>query len=178
MTHERTLVFYGAVSVDGYIARENHSLDWLFGTEGEEEIGFDAFYETIDTVVMGKKTYDQILVHDPETIPYESKECYVFSRNTTGSAGHVKFINNDIVAFMKGLKQRKGKKIWVVGGGEVLQPMMEEKLVDEFIIQITPTILGRGIPLFLPCDVENELKLVDVHRHKQFAEVHYVLKPN
>jgi dihydrofolate reductase len=171
MSKQSKLVFYGAISLDGYLARENHSLDWLFGTEGEEETGYQEFYESIDTILMGRSTYDQIAILSPEKFPYEGKPCYVFSRTMKESNEHVTFINEDITGFTQTLKEQKGKRIWVVGGGEVLQHLLN--LVDEFIIQIAPTIIGRGIPLFVPGDQENKLTLVDVRRYKQFAELHY-----
>lgn len=176
MSIQRKLVFYGAISVDGYIARENHSLDWLIGTEGEEEIGYSEFYETVDTILMGRKTYDQILIYAPDKFPYEGKPCYVFSLSTTGSNDSVDFINDDIVAFTKSLKDQIGERIWIVGGGEVLKPLLEAKLVDEFIVQIAPTIIGSGIPLFIPSDEETALRLVDVKRFRQMTELHYELK--
>lgn len=169
------IVFYGAISLDGYLARENHSLDWLFGTEGGEDSGYQEFYESVDTILMGRSTYDQIGILSPDKFPYEGKPCYVFSRTMTGSNEHVTFINDDIVGFIQSLKEQEGKRIWMVGGGEILQPLLQAKLVDEFFIQITPTIIGRGIPLFVPGDHENQLKLVDVRRFGQFAELHYEL---
>jgi dihydrofolate reductase len=174
MSKQSKLVFYGAISLDGYLARENHSLDWLFGTEGEEETGYQDFYDSVDTILMGRSTYDQIAILSPEKFPYEGKVCYVFSRTMTGQDEHVTFINEDITDFTQSLKEQEGKRIWVVGGGEVLKPLL--KLVDEFIIQIAPTIIGKGIPLFVPGDQENKLTLVDVRRYKQFAELHYEAK--
>jgi dihydrofolate reductase len=174
MSKQSKLIFYGAISLDGYLARENHSLDWLFGTEGEEETGYQDFYDSVDTILMGRSTYDQIAILSPEKFPYEVKACYVFSRTMTGSNEHVTFINEDIAGFTQSLKEQEGKRIWVVGGGEVLKPLL--KLVDEFIIQIAPTIIGKGIPLFVPGDQENKLMLVDVRRYKQFAELHYEAK--
>ncbi|MEH7180590.1 dihydrofolate reductase family protein [Neobacillus vireti] len=170
----RKLVFYGAISLDGYLARDNHSLDWLIGTEGEDETGYDDFYKNVDTILMGRSTYDQINILSPAKFPYEGKECYVFSRTVTGSTENVTFINEDIVGFTQSLKEQEGNSIWIVGGGEVLKPLLQAKLVDEFIIQIAPSILGRGIPMFTPGDHENRLKLVDVRRYKQFAEMHYI----
>lgn len=174
MSKQSKLVFYGAISLDGYLARENHSLDWLFGTEGEAETGYDEFYDSVDTILMGRSTYDQIAILSPEKFPYEGKPCYVFSRTMTGSNEQVTFINEDIAGFTQSLKEQEGKRIWIVGGGEVLQHLL--KLVDEFIIQIAPTIIGRGIPLFVPGDQESKLTLVDVRRYKQFAELHYEVK--
>ncbi|MGP4107918.1 dihydrofolate reductase family protein [Virgibacillus sp. L01] len=171
------LVFYGAISVDGYLAREDHSLDWLLGTEGEEDIGYSDFFSTIDIVIMGRKTYEQIMFNVPDNgFPYKGRECYVFSRSLTGSDDNVEYVNGDIVNFTKSLKEKSGKRIWIVGGGEVLYPLLRERLVDEFFIQIAPTIIGRGIPLFLPSERENKLKLLGVTHCKQFAELHYELK--
>ncbi|MBY8911469.1 dihydrofolate reductase family protein [Bacillus sp. YC2] len=176
MDGQRNLVFYGAVSADGYLARENHSLDWLIGTEGEEDTDYADFYETVDTIIMGRKTYEEILTLLPEEFPYKGKECFVFSRTSTGSNEYVQFIHEDPADFIKALKRQEGKRIWIVGGGELLHPVLEEKLVDEFIIQIAPVLLGRGIPLFKPRDRETRLKLTDVRRYKQFAELHYEVK--
>lgn len=176
MSNQRKVIFYGAISVDGYIARENHALDWLMGNEGEEDTGYSDFYETVDTILMGRTTYEQLLILSPEEFPYKGKLCYVFSRTLSGSNEFVNFINKDIVNFTKSLKEQEGKRIWIVGGGEVLYPLLQEKLVDEFIIQIAPSIIGRGIPLFLPGEQENKLTLVDVRRYKQFAELHYETK--
>ncbi|MEH7275889.1 dihydrofolate reductase family protein [Neobacillus vireti] len=170
----KKLVFYGAISLDGYLARENHSLDWLIGTEGEDETGYDDFYTSVDTILMGRSTYDQINILSPEKFPYEGKECYVFSRKLTGSTENVTFINDEIAGFTQSLKEQEGDRIWIVGGGEVLKPLLQAKLVDEFIIQIAPSILGRGIPMFTPGNHENRLRLVDVRRYKQFAEMHYI----
>ncbi|MFB5087707.1 dihydrofolate reductase family protein [Psychrobacillus sp. PGGUH221] len=168
-----TVLFYGAISLDGYLARENHSLDWLIGTEGEEETGFSEFYETVDTILMGRNTYEQILILSPEEFPYKNKKCYIFSSTLTGSNKYVEFINEDIIGFTKSLKEQEGKRIWLVGGGEVLQPLLKANIIDEFIIQIAPSIIGRGIPLFVQGNYEKDLTLVDVRRYKQFAELHY-----
>lgn len=177
---ESKLIFYGAITVDGYLARHDHSLDWLYGIEGEEDIGFDDFLATIDIVLMGKKTYEQILINlkDGEAFPYRDRERYVFSRSMKNSDPSVTFINEDIVTFTKLLKQNSGKRIWIVGGGEVLSPLLQEKLVDEFIIQIAPSIIGNGIPLFLPSELENKLRLLNVKHCKQFVELHYELNTN
>lgn len=172
----RKLVFYGAISLDGYIARKDHSLDWLIGTEGEESTGYHDFYDTVDTILMGRKTFEQIQVLSPNEFPYEGKSCYVFSRTKTGSTEHVHFINEELASFTDSLKNQDGKKIWIVGGGEVLQPLLKEKLVDEFILQVAPAILGSGIPLFPPGEIESKLTLLNVKRYKQFAELHYTLQ--
>ena len=176
MSKQSRVLFYGAMSVDGYLAREDHSLDWLIGTEGEEDAGINEFINTIDTVLMGRKTYEQIQILSPDEFPYSDKKCYVFSSTLTGPNDFVEFVNEDVTSFIQALKSEEGKRIWVVGGGEILKPLLEAKLVDEFFIQIAPSIIGSGIPLFVPGNHENELKLLDVRRYKQLAEMHYELK--
>ena len=74
----------------------------------------------------------------PEEFPYKGKECYVFSRTLTGCTEHVRFIHEEPADFIKALKRQEGKRIWIVGGSDLLHPVLEEKLVDEFIIQIAP----------------------------------------
>lgn len=128
MSNQSKLVFYGAISLDGYLARENHELDWLFGTEGEEETGYQEFYESVDIILMGRNTYDQISILSPDKFPYEGKPCYVFSRTLTGSIEHVTFINEDIVGFTQSLKEQEGKRIWIVGGEMCCSTFFRQKL--------------------------------------------------
>ena len=172
----RNAVFYGAITADGYLARENHSLDWLIGTEGEEESSYPAFSETIDTEIMGRETYEQVLILSPEGFPDDGKKRYVFSRTRTGQDGRVEFVNEDIVHFVRRLKSEPGKNIWVIGGGQILRPLLEAELIDELIIQLAPALIGRGIPLFLPGDYDSRLELTGVGRFGQFAEVRYTVK--
>ena len=73
-------------------------------------------------------------------------------------------------------RRNSGHNIWIVGGGEVLHPLIQARLVDEFIIQIAPSIIGRGIPLFIAGDADLRLKLLDVRRYQQLAELHFEVK--
>ena len=69
LSQQRKLLFYGAMSIDGYLAREDHRLDWLIGTEGEEETSYDTFYASVDTLIMGRNTYEQVLQLSPDEFP-------------------------------------------------------------------------------------------------------------
>jgi len=71
---------YFATSLDGYIATEDESLEWLFNVEGEGDNGYSEFYETVDTILMGNKTYEWIIRHETGEFPYKNKDCYVFTR--------------------------------------------------------------------------------------------------
>jgi len=79
--------------------------------------------------------------------PYQTKACYVFSRSHLANTNHVKFVNEDIATFTDNLKKEEGKNIWIVGGGDLLHTFLKEKLVDELIVTVAPTIIGEGIPL-------------------------------
>lgn len=172
----RKLVLYTAVSLDGYIARKNDSLDWLYASETKgDDNGFQDFYNAIETILMGRKTYDQAILHEPDGNPFKGKECYVFSRSISGTEDNVKFVNDDIIEFTRKLKEPSGGRIWLVGGGEVLGPLLEAKLVDELIIQVAPVILGEGIPLFTQGNHGMRLLLTDIKQYNQFAELRYVL---
>lgn len=176
MNEKRNLVLYIATSLDGYIASEDESLEWLFNVEGEGDNGYSEFYETVDTVLMGNKTYDWIIRHETRGFPYKNKECYVFTRSSIEDTEDVKFINDNVVSVTNKLRNQEGRNIWIVGGGELLQCFMKEKLVDEIILTVAPTIIGKGIPLFKIGDYQLELTLIGTRNFNQFVELHYSVK--
>ncbi|WP_277587040.1 dihydrofolate reductase family protein [Psychrobacillus antarcticus] len=173
MINHRKLVLFIATSLDGYIATEDDSLEWLFKVDGEGDNGYSDFYETVDTVIMGRRTYDWLLEQELESFPYEGKECYVFSRTVNQDNENVKFFSGDVVDFTNLLKNKEGKNIWVMGGGDLIHSFIKEKLVDELIITVSPVIIGKGIPLFQEVEFETELTLKSVQRFNQFAGLHY-----
>lgn len=176
LSQKRKLLFYGAMSIDGYLAREDHRLDWLIGTEGEEDTNYDDFYASVDTLIMGRNTYEQVLQLSPDEFPYEGKTCYIMSRTLQDSLKGTHIIREDILSFVKKLKDVPGQHIWIVGGGELLQSFIKAGLVDELYLQIAPVMIGRGIPLFSPADMESRFSLKEVRQYKQIAEMHFVLK--
>ncbi|MHB1957199.1 MAG: dihydrofolate reductase family protein [Sulfobacillus sp.] len=173
MQSTRKLVLYIAQSLDGYIAREDESLDWLLKYENHGDNGYAAFYETVGTLLLGRRTYEWILRNVPSEFPYPGKECYVFSRSLSGRTDRVTFVNQDIARFTAALKTQPGQDIWIVGGAEVLSPLLRDNLVDELIIHIAPTIIGGGIPLFKAGMRETSLDLVKVTQYHQFVELRY-----
>ncbi|MGN6714286.1 dihydrofolate reductase family protein [Anaerocolumna jejuensis] len=169
----RKVVLFIAMSLDGYIATKEDSLEWLFQTEGEGDNGYSEFYETVDTIILGRRTYDWILDMEGDNFPYKGRQCFVFSGSRQGEDKNVRFFHGDITDFITKLKQEEGKDIWVVGGGELLQHFISNRLVDEWIITIAPTVLGDGIPLFKKNDFETRLRLKGVRRFNQFTELRY-----
>jgi len=173
---QRKLVLYIAASLDGYIATEEHSLDWLFAVEGEGDNGYSVFFESVDTILIGRITYDWIMEHEKGNFPYKGKECYVFTRTMKDDNEHVKFISEDVIQFSKDLKDKSGKSIWLVGGGDLLSTFIKEKLVDEIIVTIAPVLLGKGIPLFKDNGFQTLLSLTSINRFHQFVELRYDVK--
>ncbi len=151
---ERRLILYIATSLDGYIAGEKGKIDWLFS---DQDYGYKEFYASVDTVIMGRKTYD--VACSFEEVPYQRKECVVFSKKKTiNVADHVKVITTNIHSFVRQLKNKKGKNIWLVGGSEIVHELIE--LIDDYLIFVHPIILGKGIPLFKKNNKRIQLKCV------------------
>lgn len=175
---ERKIVCYIAESLDGYIATEDDSLDWLFKVEGEGDAGYADFMETIDTVVMGRRTYDWVMEMEKGEYPYVGIKSYIYSRSVPAGKpfGDVEFIDTEIPIFADKLKSTPGKNIWVIGGSELLAAFMEAGLIDEFVISIAPVVIGSGIPLFKKSGLMTEYKLKDVKRYGEFAQLHYISK--
>ena len=152
----RRVVLYVANSLDGYIAREDGSVDWLFDPYAH---GYEFFYEDVDTVIMGRKTYDQALSF--EEAPYSSKRAIVFSRSAKPSpyAG-LEFTAESPQDVVRRLKEEDGGMIWLVGGREISELLIANELVDELIVSIHPKILISGIPLVASKQCAVDLKLV------------------
>ena len=167
----RKLILYIAVSLDGFIAGEGGSLDWLDKVEGQGDNGYETFYTKVDTLLMGRKTYDWIMAH--AEFPYSGKECYVFSHEPRENTSDVTFVSENAVSFASHLKEQPGKEIWLVGGGGLLKPLLEAGLVDEMILTIAPVVLGKGIPLFHEMERETDFVLMDIERYGQFAQLYY-----
>jgi dihydrofolate reductase len=140
----RPVILFIATSLDGYIARTDGGIDWLFT---DQDYGYREFFSCVDTVVMGRKTYD--LSRSFEEYPYAGRAGYVFSRSRSGQRDeHVQFIAAEPAQFVADLRSRPGKHIWLVGGSELVGDFIRQDLIDEYVISIHPLILGSGIPLF------------------------------
>jgi dihydrofolate reductase len=139
----RKIVLFISSSLDGYIARINGDIDWLFT---DQNYGYTKFLESIDTVLMGRKTYEQILTFGE--YPYQEKKSYVFTKNLDfQTTTDVEFVA-DLENFVNHLRLLDGKNIWLVGGAMLIRDFLNKKLVNEVIISVHPIILGEGIPLF------------------------------
>jgi len=160
----RKVTFGVANSLDNFIARKDHAVDWLLW--GEEVAAFTKeFWKTVDTVVMGRKTYEVAVKLG--TTSYPRVRNYVFSRSmTTSPDKKVEIISRDAAEFVRDLKAQPGKGICVMGGGELAKSLFDAGLIDEVGFNIHPVLLGAGIPLFLEMRRQIDLELLECRAFK------------
>ena len=179
MARKRKIILYIATSTDGFIARPDGSVDWLDRPRPKGNYGMGAFYRSIDTCVLGRKTYE-LSVSFGMRDGYAGKKNYVFSRTLKKAASPKGIIVNEGVAgFAERLHAEKGKHIWLVGGSELVAAFLDSEQVDEFIIHVIPTMIGEGIPLVAPRHRNLPLKLL---ASKTFPDgvvgLHYAVRKN
>lgn len=155
----RKLISFVAMSLDGYIAKPDGDISFLSKVEKEgQDYGYSAFLGTIDTIIVGRKTYDKIL-----SIGFDypsDKEIIIVTRNIKPDKDNLKYYSGSPATLVDELKSKKGKNIFCDGGSEVLNELISENQIDEFYISIIPVILGDGIPLFRKGLPPADLKLV------------------
>ena len=158
----RRLRYQVASSLDGFIAAEDGSYDWI---PMDPDIDFPALFEQFDTLVMGRKTYETMQAYEggiDENGVY-GKRTIVFSRTMT-DPGHpkVEVVAKDAAAVVQRLKNESGRDIWLFGGGNLFRQFLDAGLVDSVEIAVVPVLLGSGIPL-LPAGARKALMLTS-HR--------------
>ncbi|MFB2769310.1 dihydrofolate reductase family protein [Pelatocladus sp. BLCC-F211] len=170
----RKIRLYIASSLDGYIARTSGDVDWLFT---DQDYGYAEFLTQINTVIMGKKTYQQILSFGE--YPYKDKQGIVLSTSLSGQTDeNVQFVGGHLQEFISTLRQSVGGDIWLVGGSKTIHDFMKHGFVDELILSIHPIILGDGIPLIVKDpSIETALELQDVKNYNSgLLQVTYQVK--
>jgi dihydrofolate reductase len=169
----RKIKLFIASSLDGFIARQDGSIDWLFT---DADYGYSDFLKSVDTVLMGRKTYDKVLTFGQ--YPYKDKKNYVFSQNPRSKRRHngVEFIA-DIVEFGRDLAKSNGEDIWLVGGSDVISIFLNANLLHEIILSIHPIVLSKGIPLFKNVRMPVNLKLQNsIPYENGLVQLHYIIK--
>ena len=155
------IILYIAASLDGFIARKDGGIDWLSLADSDEtDYGFSDFYRSVDALVMGSRTYEQIV--DMGDWPYSGKPSWVLTHRKLQSGRGDVFITSSQPDIVVGDMEARGyRKIWLVGGAELTSSFRKLGLVTEYIVSIIPVILGDGVPLFLPGCQEEKLLLVE-----------------
>jgi dihydrofolate reductase len=154
----RKVVLGLGISIDGYIARLNGAVDFLFMPK---DYSMASFFATVDTAIMGRKTLDDALKMGG-SFGGSSMKTYVMSRSKPpGERDSVVFTNKAPSALVSQLRKRPGKHIWLMGGGELARDFLKADLVDELYIGMVPVLLGEGIPLFPPGFPQRDFALVE-----------------
>jgi dihydrofolate reductase len=147
---------YIAMSLDGFIARRDGSIDWLSSVErAGEDYGYKHFHDSIDTIVVGRNTYNQVLGFSPW--PYAGKRCIVMTHSPPAPRHGEEFFDGppqDLVAKLAA----EGARHAYVDGGAVIQQFLRAGLIDALTVSIIPTLLGEGIRLFGPADRDIPLR--------------------
>lgn len=172
----RKVKYLVASSLDGFIARLDGAVDWLF--MDNTDYGMGEFFKSIDAVLLGRKTYEFAVSHSPKPKAKSKKakgqrasepamKSYVFSRTLKPETDEsVRVIAENAGGFVRDLKAEAGKDIWLMGGGELAKSLFAERLVDEISLNIHPILLGSGIPLFPAIGTQLDLELLDSKAHQ------------
>jgi dihydrofolate reductase len=169
--------FYTAMTLDGFLADEHDSLDWLFVQDQDLKgpLNYDEFIKDIGAMVMGATTYEWILRHNAETgesWTYDIPVWVVTHRELAGVEGaDIRFAQGDVAPLHDEMvAAADGKDVWVCGGGDLAAQFAEAGKLDQVICYIAPVTLGAGRPLFpRPFD----FRLVEVHQNKAFIAARY-----
>ncbi|MCK9408539.1 MAG: dihydrofolate reductase family protein [Bacteriovoracaceae bacterium] len=156
----RKVILYIAMSLDGFIAGEDGDIGWLSCVEKPgEDYGYAEFIASVDTVILGRKTYDKVLSFGIP-YPHADKTCYIITRSNRPKEKNIIFYRDDLSSLVERLKQEDGKHIFVDGGAEIVQLMQRENLIDEYVISIMPMLLGKGIRLFKETAAQENVSLI------------------
>jgi len=174
MSNNRQVILYIAMSLDGYIAKPNDDLSFLSIVEKDgEDYGYADFVSSIDTVIIGRKTYDWVMKQVGE-FPHADKNAYIITRTARPTIGKTIFYTGDLTDLVRKLKSENGKNIFCDGGAEIVNELLNNDLLDELIISVIPILIGNGTRLFKDGRPEQKLKLLNVKTFNTgLTQLHY-----
>jgi dihydrofolate reductase len=178
VTNRRRVIVHIGTSADGYIARPDGDLEWLTSRRAPEGFyGMNAFMESVDTKVLGRKTYEISLRMGAK---FDSgSRTIVFSRHPppANAPSGVEFVDDAIGPLVSRLREQPGKDIWLMGGGEIIASFLDAQAIDEFVISVVPVFIGDGIPLIARRHRHVPLDLHSVeHFEDGVVQLHYRLQ--
>jgi dihydrofolate reductase len=152
----RKVVLSLGISLDGYIARADGTLDFLFMPK---DYSMAPFFTSVDTALMGRKTLDAALKMGGGSFSGSSMATYVISRSlAAGKRDGLIFTRQSSGAVIRQLRKSEGKNIWLMGSGELARDFLKADLVDELYLGMVPVLIGAGIPLFPPGFPQREFR--------------------
>lgn len=169
----RKIVFYGAISLDGFLADEQDNLQWLFDTDLAGVSTYESFEKDVDTVVIGRVTYEETkkILGDESLFP--GKEKIIFSRTKNEELAEGQYVSGDTVTILEELQKQAGDSIWIVGGGSLFTELVVADMIDEFWIQIAPVLLGKGKRLFEESEYHKRLEFVETTQMGELTELRF-----
>lgn len=175
----RKISLFIAMSLDGYIAKPNDDLSFLKLVEKEgEDYGYAEFTSKIDTIIIGRRTYDYV-VNEIGASHYDNgkRDVYVITRTERPKLGRTTFYNGNLSELIERLKSESGKNIYCDGGAEVINELLKYELIDEFIISVIPILLGKGTRLFIDGRPEQILEFIEAKTFETgLAQLYYKRK--
>ncbi len=172
----KEVVLYISMSLDGYIASENGSVDQLKGDDSDSDSAgsYPEFIETIDVVLMKYAAYHQVITElSANDWPYEDKMTYVLTHKNLESTENIIFTDSNIEVLLNELKLNYDKDIWICGGASVVNQLISLDLIDKYCIQVLPIIKGTGIPLFDKHEQSFPLKLKSTKTYNGIVDLVY-----
>lgn len=172
----RKVILYIAMSLDGYIADPKGGVEWLGGQDAaSEDMGsYPEFIQTVDTVIMGWKTYHQVTTElSPDQWVYSGMKSYIITHQKLAATEDIEYTEQPLEELIADLKKQEGKHIWICGGASIVGQLIEENLIDRYHITVIPTLLGDGIRLFEKSHKELKLKLIGTQSYNGMTDLIY-----
>lgn len=173
----RKITLFIAMSLDGYIADSHGKVDWLQGQADEDESidSYSKFIKDIDTVIMGWNTYQQIVTElFPDQWVYDQLTTYVITHRKLDSSERIKFTDTNPVELLKEMRNENGKGIWICGGANLIQQLVNENMIDCYYITVIPMLLGSGIRLFENGRAKIQLKSLKTQTYNGMTDLVYI----
>ncbi|QHS58406.1 dihydrofolate reductase family protein [Chitinophaga agri] len=175
----RKISLFIAMSLDGYIAKPNDDLSFLKLVEKEgEDYGYAEFTSQIDTVIIGRRTYDYVVNEiGPSHYDNGQRDVYVITRTERPPIGRTIFYTGDLTELVDRLKSENGKNIYCDGGAEVINELLKHDLIDDFVISVIPVLVGSGTRLFKDGIPEQPLEFITAKAFDTgLTQLHYKRK--
>jgi dihydrofolate reductase len=175
MNVNRKIFIYIACSLDGFIAGEGDDLAFLRSVEKEgEDYGYAAFLSQIDTMIVGRRTYDKVQSMNFPYPPKGKKMWVVTNRVLDTDSTQVETYSGDLRELIIKLKSESGKHIFVDGGAQIVKALLNQSLVDELIVSIVPQFVGKGIRLFNEIENRSKWRLLNCQTFETgLVQLHY-----
>lgn len=174
----RKVILYIAMSLGGYITDQHGRIDWLHGDNPTDEKteSYHHLLKHVDSVIMSETAFRMIEEKINQYWIRQGLKIYVLSSLTQLSSDHVIVTSEDICSLVQKIKQGSGKDIWICGGQQLITPLIQANMIDEYHISMIPTLIGKGTRLFEDFDQETRLSLIKSYVYNGIVDIEYQKK--